>query len=77
MIEIKVTSREKARANCECGADAVLYESMADVQIGGEREEIKHELIALLEAFEKHALLATVWHEALVEHTLDLESQGK
>lgn len=77
MIEIKVTSREKARANCECGADAVLCESMADVQIGGEREEIKHKLIALLEAFEKHTMLATVWHEALCEHVFDLEGHDK
>lgn len=73
MIEIKVTSREKARANCECGADAVLCESMADVQIAGDREEIKHELIALLEAFEKHVSLATVWNDALSEHIVNME----
>ena len=58
MIEIKITSREKARAKCDCGADAALMESNAEVQIGGELEEIKHEFIALLEVFEKHAIVA-------------------
>lgn len=77
MIEIKVTSREKARVNCECGADAALMESNTDVQIGGEPQEIKHEFIALLEAFEKHAMLAPIWHEALIEHTADLEKSAK
>lgn len=68
MIEIKVTSREKARQDCDCGAVAVCMESNADVQIGGEREEILHELVSLLESFDKHDLLREIWHEALSLH---------
>lgn len=77
MIEIKVTSREKARENCKCGADAVLCESEVDLQIAGEPEEIKHELIALVETFEKKPALALIWEMAIAEHTLDTARRDK
>lgn len=77
MIEIKVTSREKARVNCECGADAVLCESDVDLQIVGEPEEIKQELIAIVKAFESKPTLANIWEKALTEHTFDMTRRDK
>lgn len=77
MIEIKVTSREKAKQECDCGAIAVCMESNADVQIGGEREEILHELVALLETFDKHDLMREIWHDALAQYVKDFEERLK
>ena len=77
MIEIKVTTREKAKQECDCGALAVCMESNADVQIGGEREEILHELVALLETFGKHDLMREIWHEALELYVKDFENNLK
>lgn len=75
MIEIKVTSREKARQDCDCGAHAICMESNADVQIGGEREEILHELVALLETLDKHDLMREIWHAALKIYVKDFENR--
>lgn len=77
MIEIKVTSRKKARQDCDCGAVAVCMESNADVQIGGEQQEILHELVSLLETFDKHDLLREIWHEALELYVKDFENKLK
>ena len=73
MIEIKINSHEKSREKFDSERDAVRMASEVSIQAGGEGEEIKHELIALLETFEKHELLACIWHEALREHLFDLE----
>ena len=77
MIEIKVTSREKAKQKCDCGPVAICMESNADVQIGGERKEILHELVALLETFDKHNLMREIWHEALELYVKDYENKLK
>lgn len=77
MIEIKVTTREKAKQECDCDAVAVCMESNADVQIAGEREEILHELVALLEIFDKHNVMREIWHEALKLYIKDFENNLK
>lgn len=77
MIEIKVTTREEAKQACDCGGVAVCMESNANVQIGGEREEILHELVALLESFDKHDLMREIWHEALELYVKDFENNLK
>lgn len=65
MIKITINSIEKDREKCECGVDAVHMQSCCDVEIVGEQAEITHELVSMLESFDKHELLHKVWHDAL------------
>ena len=73
MIEIKVTTREKAREKCNDNTDCVRMAAKTIVEWGGERDIVKHELVSILEAFERDIELSFIWHEALVEHISNLE----
>ena len=77
MIEIKITSQEITREQLNCDLDKVDNRSTAEIMVEGNSEEIKSELISLLEAFEKNPTLGLIWHEALREYIFEIEGRDK
>lgn len=73
MIKINIETKHVADIN----DDEELKGSTCELNIWGEPDEIKHELITLLEAIEKRPALALIWHEALSEHISAMNRNDK